>query len=188
MNCIEAGKMGIIQNKNPNVKWLNCRYCGKNNPAKEMVCHSCGRLLMVTPREVYETEALEETRDIFLTHEMFSDDTLLKLHVAETGEVYEIRPQDQDDEIVIGRISTTATLVPDIDLSMAGAKRGVSRLHLSLRYDPDHRTINILDMGSANGSYINGQRLHPHEIRILRHGDELRLGKLVLNVSFVRPQ
>ena len=45
----------------------------------------------------------------------------------------------------------------------------------------------VSDLGSANGSFINGQRLLAKEIRVLRHGDELRLGKLVMTVSFRHP-
>ena len=40
--------------------------------------------------------------------------------------------------------------------------------------------------GSANSTYLNGQRLLPSEPRILRDNDELRLGRLVIRVTFAR--
>jgi pSer/pThr/pTyr-binding forkhead associated (FHA) protein len=59
-------------------------------------------------------------------------------------------------------------------------------LHLHVSYDARSHTICISDLGSANGTYINGQRLHPHEVRVLRDHDEMRLGKLVMLASFRR--
>ena len=52
---------------------------------------------------------------------------------------------------------------------------------------PLRSAVLVADLGSANGSYINGQRMMPKEVRVLRHGDELRLGKLVLLASFRHP-
>lgn len=48
----------------------------------------------------------------------------------------------------------------------------------------DHDTVVVSDMGSANSTYLNGQRLMPYEPRILRDNDELRLGRLVIRISF----
>jgi pSer/pThr/pTyr-binding forkhead associated (FHA) protein len=44
-----------------------------------------------------------------------------------------------------------------------------------------------MDLNSSNKTYINGQRVHPHEVRALRDGDELRLGKIIFTVAF-KPQ
>ena len=38
----------------------------------------------------------------------------------------------------------------------------------------------------TNGTFLNGQRLVPNQPRILRDGDEIRLGHLVLYVRFVK--
>jgi pSer/pThr/pTyr-binding forkhead associated (FHA) protein len=48
-------------------------------------------------------------------------------------------------------------------------------------------TVVIVDLDSVNHTYINGQRLHPKEVRVLRDGDELRLGKLSIKVTFKHP-
>jgi len=47
--------------------------------------------------------------------------------------------------------------------------------------------VQAFDLGSANGSFLNGQRLYPNEKRIVRDSDELRLGRLVMRVRFARP-
>jgi pSer/pThr/pTyr-binding forkhead associated (FHA) protein len=61
-------------------------------------------------------------------------------------------------------------------------EQGVSRRHLSITRD--HDTVTVTDLGSANHTYLNGQRLIPFEHRILRDNDELRLGRLVIRVAF----
>jgi pSer/pThr/pTyr-binding forkhead associated (FHA) protein len=39
-----------------------------------------------------------------------------------------------------------------------------------------------MDLGSANGTYINGKRLEPNVEQVLNHGDIIALGKLKLQV------
>jgi pSer/pThr/pTyr-binding forkhead associated (FHA) protein len=74
-------------------------------------------------------------------------------------------------------------MVPDIDLTPYGADdKGVSRLHASLHRQEE--TLVLSDLGSVNHTFINGQRLHAHEVRVLRDGDEIRLGRLVLYAYF----
>ena len=92
---------------------------------------------------------------------------------------------DLGRELKVGRTHDDESLPqPEVDLSPYGAtKLGVSRNHLTL--SRDHDTIFVTDLGSANSTYLNGQRLMPHERRILRDNDELRLGRLVVRVNFV---
>ena len=109
-------------------------------------------------------------------------------HFLGSTENYETRPQKTDHELIIGRSTKGSVLAPDIDLTNRQASEmGVSRLHLSINYDAEHSAVLVSDLGSANGSFINGQRMMPKEVRVLRHGDELRLGKLVLLASFRHP-
>jgi hypothetical protein len=86
-----------------------------------------------------------------------------------------------DNEITMGR--THEKVVVDVDLSNYGAvEHGVSRRHALLRRQND--TIVVVDLESANSTFLNGQRIIPNEPRILRDGDELRLGRLVVRVTF----
>ena len=41
-------------------------------------------------------------------------------------------------------------------------------------------TLTLVDLGSVNGTHLNGQRLVPNQPRVLRDGDEIRLGRLVV--------
>jgi len=169
------------------VVWINCPSCGKTNQRHEVFCYACGQLLEPV-KGAYDTRVLNEKTVEPLQSEFFGEDSVLVLRVRGTTDSYEMRPQKSDHEMIVGRSVKGSVLSPDIDLSNKhGADLGVSRLHLSVQYDKEHHTALVADLGSANGSYLNGQRMMPKEVRVLRHGDELRLGKLVMSVSFRHP-
>ncbi|MBC7810552.1 MAG: FHA domain-containing protein [Burkholderiales bacterium] len=167
------------------VEWIQCPYCGKSNQRHEVFCYSCGNMLEVVKGE-YETRELEDHVNL-PDEDYFGPESVLVLKVRKSQHTYEIRPQRRTNEIVIGR-STGTAMMPDIDLAGEEAsEQGVSRLHVAIRYNAKHHSVNLTDLGSVNGSYINGQRLRPQEVRALRNGDELRLGKLVVQVYFRHP-
>ena len=86
--------------------------------------------------------------------------------------------------LLFGRADENHDIRPQIDLGeYRGQKLGVSRKH-ALMIARDNR-VTIEDLGSANGTYINGQKLqarYPHRVR---EGDILQLGNLKLQVHFV---
>lgn len=86
-------------------------------------------------------------------------------------------------QLFIGRSSANSGPV-DIDLDpYDGSQKGVSRKHAVILLDND--VVKVMDLASANGTLLNGERLKPYQARILRHGDELHLGRLSLSVSFI---
>lgn len=56
---------------------------------------------------------------------------------------------------------------------------GVSRHHAKI-VDHGDGLVNVLDLGSTNGTYLNGRRV---DAAVLREGDELRVGQVVLRVG-----
>jgi pSer/pThr/pTyr-binding forkhead associated (FHA) protein len=73
--------------------------------------------------------------------------------------------------------------MPDVDLSAyAGCRLGVSRKHAIIRFQ--NEKLDIYDLGSSNGTTVNGARLTPHEPHTLRDGDEILLGKMMVKVLF----
>lgn len=165
---------------------LECPHCHRNNRAGDVFCYACGRVL----ESVLRHDTLTFTappKDVY-NDENFGPKSLLILETKSDAMRFEVRPQQSKGDVVIGRVSPEQKVQPDIDLSLAhGIEQGVSRLHLALRYYGDEQVIQINDLGSANGTFVNGQKLHPSERRILRDGDELRLGKLALRVLYHHP-
>ena len=59
--------------------------------------------------------------------------------------------------------------------------RSVSRRHCLLLHNEDG--VGALDLKSTSGTFVNGQRLEPHQWRVLRSGDQIRFGKVVFEVA-----
>jgi pSer/pThr/pTyr-binding forkhead associated (FHA) protein len=86
--------------------------------------------------------------------------------------------------IVLGRKAQDSTSIqPDLPLDQYGAvEKGVSRCHARItRY---YNLLYVTDMGSRNGTFLNGQPLTNNNARILHTGDELLLGTLKLRIRF----
>lgn len=184
-----AEKKGVIRSiapkkpaEDPDQDWVVCTKCGKKSLRREVFCHACGTILDVR-NSTEVTQQFTNPDDPMARPDYFGPESILILQVRGQTDQYELSPQVMGHEMVIGRATPGSVMTPDIDLTEAqAASLGVSRLHMSLRYDSQNGAIKVNDLGSANGSYINGQRLHPQEVRVLRHGDVLRLGKLVMEV------
>ncbi len=75
-----------------------------------------------------------------------------------------------------------ANIFPEIDLSHDGdLAKSVSRRHLSIYWQSG--TIFIEDLGSINGTFVNGSRLAPYLPEKLNDGDMLQLGRLLVEVK-----
>jgi hypothetical protein len=174
------------QESDPQIVWVGCPNCGKANQQHEVFCYFCGQLLEPTQGR-NDTRVFADASNS-LDSEYFGMDSVLVLRVRGTADTIELRPQKSDHEMIVGRGVRGSAVAPDIDLEdRRGADLGVSRLHMSIRYDTDNNVIMVADLGSANGTYINGQRLVAKEQRVIRHGDEVRVGRLVINISFRHP-
>jgi hypothetical protein len=110
----------------------------------------------------------------------FDEQSYIIMHIRDATEPVTLQP---DKRTVLGRMDNKSLQQPDLDLTPFGAlEKGVSRIHAAIYRNDD--TLTIVDMGSANGTHLNGQRLVPDQPRVLRDGDEIRLGKLVAHIYF----
>jgi pSer/pThr/pTyr-binding forkhead associated (FHA) protein len=86
--------------------------------------------------------------------------------------------------VVVGRrVTDESSEQPDVALNaFDAAEKGVSRRHARItRYS---NLICISDMGSSNGTFVNGQRLVNNDTRILHNGDEIQFSFLKVKVQF----
>lgn len=75
----------------------------------------------------------------------------------------------------IGRRDPRQNHYPEVDL--AEHDRGIaSRNHAIIARDGDHYTLT--DLGSTNGTVLNGVRLPPHQARRLHSGDRVKIGEV----------
>jgi pSer/pThr/pTyr-binding forkhead associated (FHA) protein len=83
---------------------------------------------------------------------------------------------------VLGRSDEALRYTPDIDLSAYNSlDKGVSRRHAAL---VNYRGVtHVIDLFSANGTYLNGKRLPPEQPYPLGEYNELRLGTLDIIIT-----
>lgn len=88
--------------------------------------------------------------------------------------------------LVLGRRDSTLDNDIHLDLAPFNAHAlGVSRAHIMI-LSPGNCLL-IKDLNSTNGTLLNGYHLEPHQEVILRHNDELTLGRLWVQVRFINP-
>jgi hypothetical protein len=165
---------------------IHCPACRQQEPEGELFCSNCGARLWQLPGESHPTLAfintgkLRETTHITAPRLTVTDDLRagqIALLLPGQTLVLEGKPQ-----YVLGREGLEND-PPDVNLSAYGAReKGVSRKHAVLRVD--RRQLLLLDLGSSNGTWLNGAQLTANEPIRLESGDEIRLGKFPLRVRF----
>jgi pSer/pThr/pTyr-binding forkhead associated (FHA) protein len=164
---------------------LVCNKCGFQNREGTLFCEDCGRSLADGGAVTIPTRRIGDDPDEAAARATWgsariSTEMTIVMHIRDSEQPLTFTPTRR---LVFGRADTTSPIQPDIDLTPFGAlERGVSRQHAIIEFNED--TLMLLDAGSANGTYLNGQRLLPNQPRVLRDGDEVRLGKLVAHVYF----
>jgi pSer/pThr/pTyr-binding forkhead associated (FHA) protein len=102
----------------------------------------------------------------------------VSLHMVDSGQIVHLAGQT---EFTVGRTAEGQPILPDVDLSHFEAyAQGVSRLHASIKIY--NQRVVITDLGSSNGTRVNGQKIVPHVDYPLNHGDMIALGKFTIQI------
>lgn len=164
-----------------------CPNCQAQNPTGAIFCMECGAQLTdsnAVVTQTIRTNAMHQSATEPVTAappRRIVTTTWLTLHLLDSGHLL---PLADRNEFTLGRVAEGQPIMPDIDLSPYQAySYGVSRLHAVLRRKSATQ-VTIMDLGSSNGTYLNGQRLEPNKEYPLSHGDLLALGKLKIQVLF----
>jgi hypothetical protein len=161
-----------------------CPSCETSNMEGVFFCEECGQPLFGDSFTV-ATRSLEMSTSSLITNKSWGTAHLEKvsqvvMHIHEAKNPYILPDQP---EITLGRYDGTSPKAPTIDLTPFGAlEKGVSRMHAMIQRADN--TILLTDLGSANGTHLNGQKLNANQPRIVRDGDEIRFGKLVCYIYF----
>ncbi len=175
-----------------------CGTCGHMNRAGLLICENCGSSLVnatatiigtrqflkgsgtLTSQPEPKLNTVEVNALLSAGADVFDESMILRLEVDGAGTPILVYPKD---ETSLGRRDPAGGTMPDVDLtSYAAYRMGVSRRHAILMLKSRH--LQIVDLGSSNGTMVNGVKLAPHQPRPLRDGDMLSLGKMGLRVIF----
>lgn len=163
-----------------------CPYCAFQNREGVLYCEECGHPLTGDQEVALSpTQLIRQNQEGFhgrvawgTAH--FTKEARIVMRIRDHADVVELGAAD---EIVVGRADAKSEQVPDLDLAPYGAaEQGVSRRHAMIRRGED--TLTLVDLDSTNGTFLNGQRLLPNQPRVLRDGDEIRVGRLVFHLFF----
>jgi pSer/pThr/pTyr-binding forkhead associated (FHA) protein len=174
-----------------------CPSCGHINRPGVIFCENCGVSLLEGARPVSTKSLADEKqseiesllgRKVFDAGiqgtDKFPEGGTLRMEIE--GSPEPILLHFENPEVILGRRDPATGALPDVDLTpFAGYRMGVSRRHSMVRYA--NEGLEILDLGSANGTVVNGQRLEPHHPLRLHDGDKMVLGQIVIQVHFQKP-
>jgi pSer/pThr/pTyr-binding forkhead associated (FHA) protein len=166
---------------------IPCPNCHHQEIAGSLYCSQCGAQLVFAREEgapgstLNTPPPLQNPGKNSITPPPFpasQPDSLISLHIVDSGEVL---PLPRREEITIGRVAEGQPIIPDIDLTAFQAyESGVSRMHASIKIVDQN--ITVTDLGSANGTRVNGKKIGAHTPFPLHHGDILTLGKFKIQV------
>lgn len=168
---------------------ITCPSCHHEEMTGALFCSECGARLVVV--EIPTTNAIDRNQTGLL---MFQprpsspptspsvsaslSDAVVSLHLIDSGMILHLSGQN---EFTLGRIADGQPILPDVDLSPYEAySQGVSRLHSSLKIN--NNRLFITDLGSSNGTRVNGQKIMPNVDYPINHGDVIALGKFKIQV------
>ncbi len=165
---------------------VQCAQCGHFCRPDDTHCSRCRANLQHTEPIHGRSTRLLSRRPLVVTSQSHGSDRFeatasALLQILPSGACL---PLTITASVMLGRTAPRETSHPDvIDLTPYNAhQHGVSRSHCLLRRR-DKRLV-VTDLGSTNGTYLNGELLLPHRDYVLADGDHLVLGSLHLIVFF----
>ncbi|KAB2906457.1 MAG: FHA domain-containing protein [Anaerolineae bacterium] len=176
-----------------------CPNCAYNNRPGVVFCENCGTSL-IGSQATAETKSLDKSADEsappkldvevikdagVLGSEVFPQNATLRIEVNDGSFVLKFNPQEKET-ILFGRTDPSTGVTPQVDLTpYAGYRMGVSRRHAEIRRSAaQDNTLELWDLGSSNGTFLNGERLISHRPYVVSDGDEIQLGQLRVRAFF----
>jgi CRP-like cAMP-binding protein len=127
----------------------------------------------------YETE---ELRPAAATASTIHGEALCYF-VAQSGNVFPVFKSDS----LIGRFDSVTGMRPEVDLTDEDQSRNISRRHARVVVKDDGFYI-AEEIGTMNGTFLNGERLATGVLAKLKDGDELMLCRLPLTFKATLPK
>jgi hypothetical protein len=146
-----------------------CSQCGHQVPDDANFCPSCGAAVVRDGAGNENTTASIDIGALDPQHELGDLPTL----EPGTGMLVVVRGPNAGSRFLLDKSATTIGRHPDSDIFLDDVT--VSRRHAEVVLLDDQ--VLVKDLGSLNGSYVNGQRV---DERTLGSGDEVQIGRFKL--------
>lgn len=184
--------MYMADQSSPSSDTIRCPHCGEECRSNALACASCGQLLrnvengdaletVQIPRDVLNN-IVDDNTGIPIGTNRFSPGSVLYFSVGGVNSPI-TRYVREDQPLVIGREDTGELNQWDVNLSpYKGREMGVSRRHAKIILEGGN--LYLEDLGSSNGTVVNGDVVTEGQRQQLRDGDEILLGRMMMWVNF----
>ncbi len=166
---------------------IKCPFCQTPHVDGTLFCSECGTYLLDDDQRGTDPLGTSEigwvgdaAEDPAATGDYRGTGPLaIRLSIGEHKRVVEI---PLNKAIHLGRLDPASDVFPEIDLTNdGGLEKGVSRRHA--RILKREGIVVVEDLGSINGTFVNGKRLAPYLPETLSSGDTLQIGRLLIEVE-----
>lgn len=171
---------------------VTCTVCGTTNPPGTMFCDSCGASLPGQQAAAQPHQAASPPHAAAYPPASYPPGgqsayggtpvgsgygAPAKLVVASSGHTFDLSGKQ---EALIGREDPVSNVFPEVDLTNhGGLESGVGRTHAKLLNRGGQWLIE--DLNSTNGTWVNKNKVNAGTPHPLNPGDEVRLGRVILN-------
>lgn len=168
---------------------ITCPNCNNDELVGALFCSECGNQLAFTdgvPTTTFKSSSIQlaDTHQEILEQSAVPPTPVMpgkagtSLNIMSSGDILSLK---DPSEVTLGRVNEGQPIIPDIDLAPYKAfESGVSRMHATIQLKD--KQMMVIDLESANGTRINGQKISPKIPYPVKHGDILTLGRLKIQV------
>lgn len=166
-----------------------CSHCKNEDYHGTLYCTECGAMFVSQSQNNIETSIHTSNSQHFQTAVQPPQSTPRYETAPEANIAFFLvdeniyLPSVAQPEFTFGRETLGQVIAPDIDLSDYEAyEKGVSRLHATIKLSNNKSRAYIVDLDSANGTRVNGNRIPANSEVPLHDNDIIALGKLKIQV------
>jgi len=163
---------------------ITCPNCKHQELTGALFCSECGAQLTYTEKlSTQSFKKLEKESDRTdqgftggepLSTQGVGSGSQISLQLIDFGKTINLGGRS---EFTLGRITEGQPILPDVDLTPYEAySQGVSRLHAALKIV--YKRVVVVDLGSSNGTRVNGEKIIPNVDFPIKQGDIIALGRL----------
>lgn len=172
---------------------MRCTVCPITHIPNSVFCDECGSYLLkgkelgTNPLDIRQVKWLGDDRDPRArnTPPLSTRPLTIRLRITPQAGINSHARELQVSlvkPIRLGRTDPVYDIFPEVDLTQdLGREQGVSRKHTCIFQQGN--VVKMEDLGSTNGTLLNGKRLDPYMPEILRDGDQFQMGEMLIEVS-----
>lgn len=167
---------------------VECPNCQHHNPPDAVSCTNCANPLPTggllerweTEKVPAEEQTTTQAKQARPGTDRFKPNMELVLYIVGSSDSLHLDIHAAGS-VLLGRFDPHTGRMPSLNLGRFSGL-GVSRRHAEIMVVEEQ--LSIADLGSSNGTYLNGRRLPAYQPHFVRDGDTIRLGLLKFKVSF----